>query len=89
MKIMLNKNKVNYFEKTMKSFEKERSELIVRYCLVNNFKTNGFRATMAEEQLKNLQEHLRTTTQEYSRKIHELKKRVNLLNHLVSFCLAW
>jgi len=47
----------------MKGFEKERTELMVR-------------ATMAEEQLKNLQEHLRTTTQEYSKKIYELKKKV-------------
>ena len=52
-----------YYEKNMKAFEKERTELMVR-------------ATMAEEQLKNLQEHLRTTTQEYSKKIYELKKKV-------------
>jgi len=57
------KQKIMYYEKNMKGFEKERTELMVR-------------ATMAEEQLKNLQEHLRTTTQEYSKKIYELKKKL-------------
>jgi len=45
---------------------------------------------MAEEQLKNLQEHLRTTTQEYSKKIHELKKRVSKwINSFLKFVIAW
>ncbi len=38
------------------------------------------RATMAEEQLKQLQEHLNKTTQEYTKKIHELKKQVIFRN---------
>jgi len=41
--------------------EKERSELLVR-------------STMAEEQLRALQEHLNKTTLEYQRKIVELQK---------------
>ena len=31
---------------------------------------------MAEEQLKNLQEHLNRSTQEYQRKINDYKKQV-------------
>jgi Skp family chaperone for outer membrane proteins len=45
----------------MRQLEKERSELSVR-------------ATMAEEQLKNLHEQMNTSIQNYQRKISELKK---------------
>ena len=31
---------------------------------------------MAEEQLKNLQEHLNKTTQDYSKKLYDLKRQV-------------
>lgn len=55
------KNKVFHLEKTLTQLEKERSELSVR-------------ATMAEEQLKNLQEHLTTNTHSYQKKIYEMKK---------------
>lgn len=55
------KNKVFHLEKTLNQLEKERSELSVR-------------ATMAEEQLKNLQEHLTTNTHSYQKKIYEMKK---------------
>ena len=47
----------------MRNLEKERSELSVR-------------ATMAEEQLKNLHEQMNTSVQNYQRKISELKKIV-------------
>ena len=46
------KNKIFHLDKTLAQLEKERSELSVR-------------ATMAEEQLKNLQEHLSTNTHSY------------------------
>lgn len=46
------KNKIFHLDKTLSQLEKERSELSVR-------------ATMAEEQLKNLQEHLTTNTHSY------------------------
>ena len=55
------RNKIFHLEKTLGQLEKERSELSVR-------------ATMAEEQLKNMQEHLGTTTHSYQRKIFEMKK---------------
>lgn len=55
------KNKIFHLEKTLAQLEKERSELSVR-------------STMAEEQLKNLQEHLGTTTHTYQKKIFEMKK---------------
>jgi hypothetical protein len=57
------KQKVTFLEKTIQQLEKERSELSVR-------------ATMAEEQLKNLQEFMNATSQQYQRKILELSKRV-------------
>jgi len=57
------KQKIGFYEKSVKLLEKERSELIVR-------------ATMAEEQLKNLQEHLNKTTQDYSKKIYDLKRQM-------------
>jgi len=50
----------------MRKLEKERSELSVR-------------ATMAEEQLKNLHEHMNTSIQNYQRKIAELKRIVQQL----------
>ncbi len=48
-------------EKTLAQLEKERSELSVR-------------TTMAEEQLRNLNEHLQTTTVSYQKKIFDMKK---------------
>ena len=57
------KQKIGFLEKTIQQLEKERSELNVR-------------ATMAEEQLKNLQEFMNATSQQYQRKILELSKRV-------------
>ncbi|TNV72957.1 hypothetical protein FGO68_gene13342 [Halteria grandinella] len=55
------KNKIFHLDKTLAQLEKERSELSVR-------------ATMAEEQLKNLQEHLSTNTHSYQKKIYDMKK---------------
>lgn len=55
------KNKIFHLEKTLGQLEKERSELSVR-------------TTMAEEQLKNLSEHLTTNTHAYQKKIYEMKK---------------
>ncbi|KRX05294.1 P-loop containing nucleoside triphosphate hydrolase [Pseudocohnilembus persalinus] len=55
------RQKISYYEKTIKQMEKERSELMVR-------------ATMAEEQLNSMQEHLSKTTLDYQKKIVELKK---------------
>ena len=50
-------------ESSIKDLEKERSELTVR-------------ATMAEQQLKTLQDYFKRTTQEYQAKIVELKRRI-------------
>lgn len=55
------KQKLGYYEKSLKQLEKERSELMVR-------------ATMAEEQLRSMQENMTKLTQEYQKKIIELKK---------------
>lgn len=55
------KSKIFHLEKELGKVEKERSELSVR-------------TTMAEEQLKNLQEHLSTSAHSYQKKIFELKK---------------
>jgi len=55
------RNKVFHLEKTLGQLERERSELSVR-------------STMAEEQLKNMQEHLSTSTHSYQKKIFEMKK---------------
>ncbi len=63
--IFIFNNKITYYERTVKQLEKERSELMVR-------------ATMAEEQLKSLTEHLSKTTLDYQRKIMELKRVINL-----------
>ncbi|EGR27555.1 kinesin-like protein, putative [Ichthyophthirius multifiliis] len=60
------KTKLMYYEKMIKSIEKDKSQLLVR-------------ATMAEEQLKQLQEHLQKSTLEYQKKIMELKKVLQLL----------
>ncbi len=56
------KQKVFYLENAIKDLEKERSELKVR-------------ATMAEQQLKTLQEHYNKATHDYERRINELKRR--------------
>lgn len=50
-------------ESSVKEVEKERSELKVR-------------ATMAEQQLKTLQEHYNKASQDFQRKISELKKKL-------------
>lgn len=55
--------RLNYLEEVLKKLEKERSELSVR-------------ATMAEEQLKSMQEHMDNTVQNYQRKISELSRRI-------------
>jgi len=55
--------RLNYLEEILKKLEKERSELSVR-------------ATMAEEQLKNMQEHMDSSVQNYQRKILELSRRL-------------
>lgn len=53
--------KIFYLEDVLKKVERERSELSVR-------------ATMAEEQLKNLQEHLNNSMQNSQKKINEYRK---------------
>ena len=58
--------KVGYLEEVLKKLEKERSELSVR-------------ATMAEEQLKNLQEHMNDTIVSYQKKLVEFKKIIQQL----------
>ncbi len=52
-----------YLEAGVRELEKERSELKVR-------------STMAEQQLKTLQEHYNKATQDYQKKIMEMKKRL-------------
>jgi hypothetical protein len=59
------KNKVFHLEKSMAELEKERSQLQVK-------------ATMAEEQLKNLQDHMTTSTHGYQKKIFEMKKTLKM-----------
>lgn len=59
--------KIGYLEDVLKKLEKERSELSVR-------------ATMAEEQLKNMQEHMNNTIQNYQKKLGDCKKIINQLN---------
>ena len=61
--VRMMKQKIVYLENMMRNLEKERSELSVR-------------ATMAEEQLKNLHEQMNSSVQNYQRKISELKKIV-------------
>lgn len=58
--------KIFYLEEVLRKLEKERSELSVR-------------ATMAEEQLKNLQEHMNSSLQNSQKKINEYKKLVQQL----------
>lgn len=58
--------KVAYLEEVLRKLERERSELSVR-------------ATMAEEQLKNLQEHMNSSIQNYQRKIAELNRMIQQL----------
>ena len=53
--------KVSYLEEVLRKLERERSELSVR-------------ATMAEEQLKNMQSHMESSVQIYQKKISELTK---------------
>ena len=55
--------KLKYMQEVLKNLEKERSELSVR-------------ATMAEEQLRNLQEHMNNSTQNYQKQIAELKRQL-------------
>ena len=55
--------KIAYLEEVLKKLERERSELSVR-------------ATMAEEQLKNLQSHMESSVQNYQKKISELAKQL-------------
>lgn len=58
------KQKILFLERTIQQIEKERSELSVR-------------STMAEEQVRNFQELMNSTSQQYQKKILELNKRVN------------
>ena len=58
--------KMAYLEEVLRKLEKERSELSVR-------------ATMAEEQLKNLQDHMNNSIQNYQRKIAELNRTIQQL----------
>ena len=55
--------KIQYYEKAIRQLEVERSELLSR-------------ATMAEEQLKNLQQHMSKVTTEYQRNMMELKNKI-------------
>mgnify|MGYP000104790623 CR=1 FL=1 len=55
--------KIQYYEKAIRQLEGERSELLSR-------------ATMAEEQLKNLQQHMSKVTTEYQRNMMELKSKI-------------
>lgn len=58
--------KMQYLEEVLKKLERERSELSVR-------------ATMAEEQLKNMQDHMNSSIQNYQRKIAELTRTIQQL----------
>lgn len=58
--------KMSYLEEVLRKLERERSELSIR-------------ATMAEEQLKNLNEHMNSSIQNYQRKISECKKIIQQL----------
>ena len=57
------KQKILFLEKSVQQLEKERSEFSVR-------------ATMAEEQLNSLQEHMSENTKQYQKKILELSKKL-------------
>ena len=54
--------RIYYLQISIKDLEKERSDLKLR-------------ATMAEQQLKTLQEHYNKSTYEYERRITELMKK--------------
>ena len=56
-----------HLENAIRDLERERSELKVR-------------ATMAEQQLKTLQEHFNKSTQDYQKKVQELKRRIESLS---------
>lgn len=58
--------KIFYLEEVLRKLEKERSELSVR-------------ATMAEEQLKSLQEHMNNSLQNSQKKLNEYKKIIQQL----------
>lgn len=53
-----------YLENSVKEIEKERSELKVR-------------ATMAEQQLKTLQDHYNKASQDYQKKMMEMKRKLD------------
>lgn len=55
--------KIGYYEKAIRQLENERSELLSR-------------ATMAEEQLKGLQQHMSKITTEYQKNMLELKRKL-------------
>lgn len=55
--------KITYLEDVLRKLERERSELSVR-------------ATMAEEQLKNMQTHMDASVQNYQKKISELTRQL-------------
>jgi len=54
------KQRIVYLEVSVRDLEKERSELTVR-------------ATIAEQQLKTLQDYFKKTTQDYEKRINDLK----------------
>jgi len=56
------KQRIMYLENAIRDLEKERSELKVR-------------ATMAEQQLKTLQDHYDKATKEYQRNMVSMKKK--------------
>ena len=55
--------KIQYYEKALRQLESERSELLSR-------------ATLAEEQLKSLQQHMNRLTTEYQKNMVELKRKI-------------
>jgi len=58
------RQKIVYLENALREIEKERSEYKVK-------------ATMAEEQLNTLQEYYKKSTQDYQKKIKDLKKQLH------------
>lgn len=55
--------KISYYEKTLRNMQVERSDLLSR-------------ATMAEENLKNLKENMSRMSTDYQKKIQELKRQL-------------
>jgi len=55
--------KITFYEKTLRTLEADKCDLLSR-------------ATMAEENLKNLQDHLARQCTEYEKKIQELKRQL-------------